>query len=120
MKTYSLSDLKRAVDFEIGQLREYESPDDIPVIVTMSESSVGSRAGTTIHHAGIGMDWEHGQFRIAPDKPLVCKGNTLQDVKPAVCRPYDGRNYYFCDNCGGGGKVSKDDKYCRYCGQRLK
>jgi hypothetical protein len=66
----------------------------------------------------MGFDWEHGQFRIEPKDKLVRIGNTLNDVKPPYDRQYDNRAYWWCQTCGC--KVSKDDKFCRTCGQKLK
>jgi hypothetical protein len=113
-----LKQLKDTVDFTIKNLRDYEDPSEIPVLITLSEPSIGSRAFSQVVHVGMGFDWEHGQFRIAAEKQLVSIGKALTDVKSIVCHPYDGRNYYFCPRCEG--KISKDDRYCRYCSQKLR
>lgn len=113
-----LSELKATVDFTIECLRDYESPDDIEVLITLSDNSVGARASSTVRYAGMGIDFEHGQFRIAPGKRLVTMGNGLQDIKPAGYKVYEGRKYYYCQRCGN--KVSKDDFYCRSCSQKLR
>ena len=114
----NLKELKNTIDFTIERLHDYEDLNEIPVLITLSDKSIGSRASSIITYAGMGIDWEHGQFRIEPAKHLVSKGNSLVDIKSIVCRPFDSRNYYYCPRCEG--KASKDDKYCRHCSQRLK
>lgn len=114
----NLLELKENVDFAIEQLHSYEKPKDIQVLITLSERSIGARASTRVIYAGLGIDWKHRQFRIEPERKLVKIGNTFNDAKGIHCKQYDGRNYYFCPRCEG--KISKSDKYCRYCGQKLK
>lgn len=114
----NLLDLKTNVDHIIRNLRSYEEPKDIEVLITLAESSVGSRAFARVNHVGMGFDWESGQLRIESEVPIVRQGNTFNDVKKINCEQFQGRNYYFCPRCES--KISKDDKFCRYCGQRLK
>ncbi len=114
----NLEELKHDVDFAISQLHEYENPKDIEVLITLSEWSAGARASSEVSCAGIGSDWEHGQFRIEPVKNLVRKGHNFQDEKDIICLEYNGRKYYKCPRCKG--KITKRDKYCRHCGQTLK
>jgi len=114
----NLLELKQNIEFTIKHLNEWDKVEDIFVLITLSESSIGSRASEKIKYVGMGMDWEHGQFRLEPEKPLVHKGNSKQDVKLVVCRQYDGRNYYFCPRCET--KISKNDMFCRDCGQKLR
>lgn len=66
----------------------------------------------------MGFDWESGQLRIHPSAELVRKGNTLNDIKEVKCESIDGKNVYWCPRCQN--KIAKDDRYCRYCGQKLK
>jgi len=114
----NLLDLKMNIDYIISNLRDYENPKDIEVLITLSESSVGSRAFAKVKYVGMGFDWENGQLRIEPEKPIVSEGNTFKDIKKIKCEQFEGRNYYFCPRCES--KISKDDKFCRYCGQKLK
>jgi DNA-directed RNA polymerase subunit RPC12/RpoP len=115
----NLKELKETIDFVIGQLRhDYEKPEQIPVLINLSENSIGARASSGVNYACMGIDWEHGQFRLQPSKSLVSKGNALTDVKEVVRKEFEGRAYYFCPRCGD--KIAKDDYYCRYCGQKLK
>jgi len=106
------------IDYIISNLRDYENPKDIEVLITLSESSVGSRAFAKVKYVGMGFDWENGQLRIESEKPIVSKGNNLGNIKKVECQQYDGRNHYFCARCES--KISKEDKYCRYCSQTLK
>lgn len=61
-----LSELKKQVDFlcDTGHSGN-------PVLVTLSESSVGSRAATGIIGIHSGIDWEHGQVRISTEKKII-------------------------------------------------
>ncbi|MNP41012.1 hypothetical protein D3C76_1346880 [compost metagenome] len=112
----NLRELKSIVDSTIEHLHQ-KNPEEISVLITLSESSMGARASSGLKYAGLGFDWESGQFRLEPIKQLVNKGNSLQDVKNAVCRKHDGRSSFFCPQCGE--KVAKDDRYCRCCSQQL-
>ena len=113
-----LAELKRIIDFTIEHLQNHQSPEETNVLITLSETSMGARASSEIKYAGMGMDWEHGQFRIEPTKSIVSRGNAFKDIKSVECRPYEGRNFYFCPRCQG--KITKDDTFCRYCSQQLK
>lgn len=53
-----LSELKKQVDFLCGT-----GHGDNPVLVTLSESSVGSRAATGITEIHSGFDWEHVELK---------------------------------------------------------
>lgn len=116
----NLKELKGTIDFTISTLHKYESPEDIPVLITLSEPSVGSRASSGVIYVGTGIDWEHGQLRIEPEQKLVRKGNAKTDVIPSYEHtPYGGgRKVFICKMCGC--QVGKDDRYCKHCGQRLR
>ncbi|MFY9421518.1 MAG: zinc ribbon domain-containing protein [Bacilli bacterium] len=113
----NLKELKTIVDFTIENLQPHQKPEEIQVLITLSESSIGSRAASGISYIGMGFDWEHGQLRIEPSKKLVSKGNSLNDVKKVVQKEFEHRKYYVCPRCLQ--KIAKDDYYCRYCGQKL-
>ena len=114
----NLEELKKIIDHTIENLIRYDKPNEIPVLITLSESSIGPRASSEIKQAGLGFDWESGEFRIQPSQALVNKGNKLTDPKSVECRSYEGRNYYFCPKCEQ--QINKNDIYCRYCSQKLK
>jgi hypothetical protein len=113
----NLYELKKAVDLTIDHLH-HQNPEEIEVVITVSENSMGARASSAVKYAGKGFDWENHQFRLEPSRALVSKGNSLTDVKSVVCRQSEGRNFYFCPRCGQ--KISKSDHYCRDCSQKLK
>lgn len=113
----NLEELKMIVDNTIKHLH-YEKPNEVPVLITLTESSMGARAATSVRYANMGFDWEKGQFRLEPNEKLVKRGNSLTDVKSVECREYEGKKYYFCPRCQQ--KISKNDRYCRYCSQKLK
>jgi hypothetical protein len=113
----NLEEFKIIVDHTVDNLH-HKKANEVPVLITLSESSMGARASSNVKYANMGFDWEHGQFRIEPDISLVRKGNSLTDIKNVICRQYEGKNYYFCPRCQQ--KITKTDKYCRYCSQKLK
>ena len=43
------------------------------VVITISEPSIGGRAKVDIASIYPGFDWERGQVRIEPEKPIVLK-----------------------------------------------
>jgi hypothetical protein len=79
----NLEELKRYIDYDIEHLNNIK-PKDIPVLINLSENSVGARASVGVQFVGIGFDWEHGQFRIQPNVELVKKGNSLADIRKVV------------------------------------
>ena len=91
---------------------------DVSVLITTSEPSIGGRAFSHIRNIHMGFDWENNQVRIEPIKYLVKKGNTIKDIKEPYGKEYDGKVIYWCRNCQG--VVSISDRYCKHCGQKLK
>jgi len=89
-------------------------------MITLAESSMGARAYAEVDHSGMGMDWEHGQYRINAIKPICSRGKAKNDIMEPRAEKIENRNYYFCSACGGGERVSRSDRYCKWCGQRLK
>lgn len=112
-----LSELKSLIDAHIKE----DCTGNEPVLITLSNPSVGGRAFTEIKYAGLGIDWEHGQFRIQPKDKLRKEGRTLDDPQKMVVHRYiyNKRNLYSynCPNCGE--KISKTANYCSRCGQRV-
>lgn len=114
----NLSELKSTVDFTIKHLQDHQKPEDINVLITLEENSVGARAYSGVRYVGMGFDWEHGQLRIEPTKKLISKENALTNVKSITKLEFGGRSYWGCPRCTQ--KIAKDDFYCRHCGQKLK
>lgn len=112
-----LSELKKQVDFlyETGH-------GDNPVLVTLSESSVGSRAATGITGIHSGFDWERGQVRISTEKKIISYGKDRDEVMEPIKEDYNigsrTRHLLLCPKCQN--QLRKDDNYCGNCGQRVK
>jgi hypothetical protein len=63
----TLIELKHAVDSLLARGKDENSP----VLITTSEPSIGGRASVGVSYITPGIDWEQGQIRITPEKPLV-------------------------------------------------
>ena len=113
----NLSELKTIIDSTVNNLRDYQDSKSIPVLITLSDKSIGARSSSRVDFAGMGFDWEHGQFRLEPSKRLGIMGYKSKDVMPYVCELHQGKNYYFCAYCES--RVAKNDKFCKHCGQRM-
>ena len=67
-----LKDLKHKIDFIYEQYKNHpEIPDNLDVVVTTSEHSIGGRAKVDVRYASRGFDWERNQFRIEPACKLI-------------------------------------------------
>lgn len=112
-----LSELKKQVDSlcDTGH-------GDNPVLVTLSESSIGSRAATGITGIHSGIDWEHGQVRISTEKKIISYGKDRDEVIEPRREDYNigsrVRHLFLCPKCEN--HLRKDDNYCSSCGQRIK
>ncbi|HAU86001.1 MAG TPA: hypothetical protein DCW90_11035 [Lachnospiraceae bacterium] len=65
----TLAELKKIVDSYCEN--KYTNPEEVNLIITLDEMSIGPRAGTGVENAFMGFDWEHNQFRIQPKDKLV-------------------------------------------------
>jgi hypothetical protein len=110
-----LKRLKQLIDktIEVDEDNKY-----LNVVITLSEPSVGGRMMTNVSHANAGFDWERGQFRIEPEEKIVRFGKSKEDVNTPIEKNYYGKVYFSCKVCNV--KVSKNDRYCKRCGQKLK
>ena len=112
-----LLELKKKVDFLVDS-----GHGDNVVLVTLSESSIGSRAATGITGIYSGFDWEHGQIRISTDKKIISYEKDRDKVIEPRKRDYDIgtriRHLLLCPKCEN--QLRKDDNYCSCCGQRVK
>lgn len=112
----NLKQLKKSVDFIYNQIEE---PEKVGVYVTLEEPSIGARAKSDVISCNMGFDWEAGQFRIATKDKLVRKDRDRLSIIPIKQRlSFDNtRKIYCCPICDN--KISKIDKFCRFCGQRM-
>ena len=112
-----LSELKKQVDF----LCDNGHSND-PVLVTLSESSIGARAATCIIGIHSGFDWEHGQIRISTEKKIISYEKDRDKFIEPRKEDYDIgtriRHLLLCPKCEN--QLRKDNNYCSRCGQRIK
>ena len=81
----TLAELKKIVDaYYEGK---YVNPDEVNVIITLEEMSMGPRAGTGVESIFMGFDWESNQLRIQPKEKLV-RYNKQSDIPKDIinCR----------------------------------
>lgn len=112
-----LSELKKQIDFLCDN-----GHGDNPVLVTLSESSIGARAATAITGIHPGFDWEHGQVRVSTEKKIISyEKNRDKAIEPRK-EDYDigtrVHHLLLCPKCQN--HLKKDDNYCGRCGQRIK
>ena len=115
MAGMTLKELKDSVDHVVGRAAGRE--DEIPVLVTLAEPSVGPRASAQVEFATMGFDWEANQFRLQADVDLVRKGRAQDDILPPHEYKADGMRVRRCSACNY--KLRQNDRYCPHCGQRL-
>lgn len=77
----NLLELKNQVDFAIDNLHSSDNPEEIPVLITLSEPSLGARNSIGVKYVSIGVDWERNQFRILPETELVRRINKDKNIK---------------------------------------
>lgn len=111
----TLAELKKTVDAYCEG--EYVNPDEVNVIITLEEMSIGPRAGTGIENIFLGFDWEHNQLRIQPKEKLV-RYNKQRDI-PKDILYYKLRDLHYCPTCQHPLKKTevRNNKYCPFCGQ---
>ena len=110
----NLEQLKKAVDHAVSELKSH--PKDVPVLITVCGPATGIRtkAAVGVTCARMGVDWEHGQFRLLPELGLVEKGYELYTPRLIVHK--DG--LFWCPNCGD--RIDEGDWFCRGCGQKMR
>lgn len=111
-----LKELKKQVDF----LMEHGHQND-PVLITLSDPSVGGRANSGVLNILSGFDWEHGQIRLEPEKRLLSFEKDRDLALPAIHKVYDlngrKRNLFKCPKCEN--HLQKTFHYCPKCGQKI-
>lgn len=113
----NLAELKESIDWEIAHLERYQQLNEIQVLITLKDRSVGGRASSAIRRIDMGFDWESGQLRIEPEQRLIAEAKSRSIAMPTVKAESGGVTFTACQKCMM--KVAKDDGYCRHCGQRL-
>lgn len=112
-----LLELKKQVDFLCDN-----GHGDYPVLVTLSESSIGSRAATGITGIHSGFDWERGQVRISTEKKIISYGKdrdgVIEPIKEDCNIGSRTRHLLLCPKCEN--QLRKGDNYCSNCGQKIK
>lgn len=113
----TLAKLKKIVDFSVKHER---NPEEVEVVINVKLPYVtcGSRPGVSIKHAGMGFDWEAGQFRIEPENKLI---EVRYNGPQMISEPYEKR--YHCPKCGhliAIGRKETDIRFCSSCGQEVK
>lgn len=112
----NLKELKTKID-SIYENLEHVNPENISVLITTSERSIGGRAFSGIDGVNLGIDWENNQLRINPEIPLIKVKKDGDKFKEIYSRTYDKTTCYFCSNCDH--FVEQKDKYCKHCGQKF-
>lgn len=87
------------------------------IVIGLDEPSIGYSAHEHIDEISSGIDWDNGMFIIYPSKKLIHKEKN-RDVPVFLAKDPCFPRRFICSACGG--FVSKDDNYCRSCGQKLK
>ena len=118
----TLNKLKESVD-NIFRVARDSDVGNYPVVVTLDEPSVGASACTEVSCVYTGFDFENGRINIGCRDKIVRKGKSLNDViEPSADHEsyfsHDKGMIYHCRNCGS--RIANNDRYCRYCGQKLK
>lgn len=113
----TLTELKKIVDaYYEGK---YVNPDEVNVIITLEEMSMGPRAGTGVESIFMGFDWEHNQLRIQPKEKLV-RYNKQRDI-PKDILYYKLQDFHYCPTCQHPLKKTetRNNNFCPFCGQRF-
>lgn len=92
--------------------------DDTPVLIALSDSSVGGRTSCRISGIHAGFDWEAGQLRIEPEEKIFKNIHRMNEPVGIIREECGDVSFNACGRCHM--KIAKDDRYCRHCGQRLK
>lgn len=112
----TLNELKSAID---TALKIEKNPDNVDVVITtqLPYMTLGQRPCMDVRYAGLGFDWEQGQFRIEPKEKLMA----IKDDLPQKVIEYRGN--YHCPKCEYtiGQKRKRDAvRFCEKCGQAVK
>lgn len=112
----NLTELKSKVDVCCSHC----NPNEVEVLITLNQPSMGPRASAGVESVCLGFDWERNQLRIEPKGKLERSGLGRDVNRPKLLYTGTGSevlNGYWCPRCQQ--KVDKHDKYCKHCGQRV-
>lgn len=91
---------------------------EFPVLIPLSEPSMGSRTMVGISNVYQGFDWESGKMILEPNIKLVRNGRSKNDLMPVDIYAHEGTKRMFCcPRCNE--RVGKSDNYCKNCGQKI-
>ena len=90
-------------------------------MITTADRSIGGRAFVYATWIGEGFDWESGQIRINTDEKVLKYKNGRDVAKSPIIRKYEQAGKKFvvkkCPTCDN--KIAKEDRFYRYCGQKI-
>jgi len=111
----NLKDFLENLNFIKKTFPDYENLENINVVITTSESSIGGRSCVDVYNVHMGFDWEHGQLRIEPANKLLKR--QTREIAKVIKQQSGGISYWGCSYCGR--KIAKDDRFCKECGRKL-
>lgn len=113
--------LQELYDAALRMLRIKKMKKDTPIMITTADRSIGGRAFVYATWIREGFDWESGQIRIDTDEKVLKYKNRRDAAKSPVIRKYEQAGKKFvvrkCPACEN--KIGKEDRYCKYCGQKI-
>ena len=96
--------------------------ENTPIYITTNDNSIGGRAFVTIQGMYNGFDWESGQIRLEPNEKILKYENGRDIPLEPRIKNYEYNNrkskVISCPKCEN--KLRKDDRFCSYCGQKIK
>lgn len=107
----NMLDMYKKLDAQVRSVGA-EKASQMDVVISTNDESIGPRSFVEFNSIMFGFDWEAGQLRIEPVKPVFMRPK-VEKVRRMVTD-----NKYWCERCAS--KVGKSDKYCKSCGVQLK
>lgn len=110
----TLKELKTAID---AALRFEHNPEKVEVVIStqLPYITCGQSPCAKVKYAGMGFDWEAGQFRIVPDEKLMA----IKHNVPQAVLEWEGN--YHCPKCEYriSSSINKNIHFCNRCGQAI-
>lgn len=113
---FTLKDLQENVNDVVSHLQG-EKPEDIQVVISLKEPSIGTSAASPLSMAYKGFDWDSGRYILYAKDELIREHVSRDKVIPAVLRKYE-TDLYFCQKCNC--IVDEKDYFCKHCGQKMR